>query len=281
LTGQTVSVQTLSPSNPNLKAEIGYTQTAGVVLKPAPGLSFAVDYYRITIKDAISFINGADTLIQQACYDSGGTSPYCALQSRPFGFSNTTPANAVTAFYTQELNISKISTHGIDFEANYNTRISDHPISMRVLAAYQPHTIYSTPGLPDSDQGGVAFGPLALGAQPAWRVVGFLHFEPTSNFGIDLEERWRSAMKMDPNTNDVWISNRVGPFATTDLNLAWNVEAGRTNFMFFFNIQNLLDATPPNAAYPGNGGVAGLRDGFVVGDDVVGRYFTSGVKVRF
>lgn len=281
LTGQTFTIQTLSPSNPNLKAEIGNTLTAGVVWRPLPGLSLAVDYYRININDAITLINGSDTEIQQACYASGGSSPYCALQTRPFPLSNTTPANNATLWFTQGLNISKISTHGIDFELNYSTRLFGRPSSLRFLGAYQPKTVYSTPGLPDRDQGGVAFGPLGIGAQPKWRLVGFFHIDATDNLSFDVEQRWRSSLINDPNRANIWVNNHIDSFATTNLNIAWNVSSGSTKFMFYANIQNLFDATPPNAAFPGNGGVAGYRDGFVVGDDVVGRYFTAGVRVRF
>lgn len=281
LTGQTTTIQTLSPSNPDLKAEIGNTQTVGVVWRPLPGLSLAVDYYRITISDAITLINGSDTDIQRACYESGGSSPYCALQSRPFPLSNTSPANNATLWYTQGLNISKIRTEGIDFEANYNTQLFGRPTNFRILGAYQPHTIYSTPGLPDRDQGGVAFGPLGLGAQPKWRLVGFFHIDATDNLSFDVEQRWRSSLVNDPNRDNIWLNNHIASFATTNLNVAWNLDSGKTKFTFYLNVQNLFDATPPNAAFPGNGGVAGYRDGFVVGDDVVGRYFTAGVRARF
>ena len=50
---------------------------------------------------------------------------------------------------------------------------------------------------------------------------------------------------------------------------------------FFVNVQNIFNAIPPLGAYSGNGTRAGLRDGFTVGDDPRGRYFTSGVRIRF
>jgi iron complex outermembrane receptor protein len=53
---------------------------------------------------------------------------------------------------------------------------------------------------------------------------------------------------------------------------------GRTEL--FLNVQNLFDNDAPGGAYSGNGTRAGMRDGYAIGDDVLGRYFTIGARLK-
>lgn len=281
-TNTTPTVPNPNYSNPNLTAEIGNTLTGGVVLKPLRGFSLAVDGYKIKISDAITQINGQTAEIQLACYASGGSSPYCALQSRPQGLNgNTSAANQATSWSARYLNISNVETWGIDVEANYAGRLFDRPMSIRLLAAYQPELIFRQPGLADIDMAGVGFGALGFSATPTVRLTGYVHVEPVEGISVDIMERWRNAMKLGADGTGVIQNNHIAPFATTNLNLAFAVPGSKGQYQFYVNLQNLFDAVPPAAAYVGNGTRAGLRDGFVLGDDPRGRYYTAGVRLKF
>lgn len=281
LTGTSPTVPQIDESNANLTAEIGNTVTVGLVWQPLPKLSFALDAYRIKISDAITSVSGATAAFQSACYASGGSSPYCALQRRPNGFSDRSPANAVTNWYNRSVNISEIETLGLDLEANYAGRLFGRPMSLRFLTAWQPHVYYRQPGLATSDQGGVAFGPLGMAATPAVRVSGFLRFQPAPGLTVDLTQRWRSAMQLSGDPNEVWVNNHLASFATTGINLAYRLDLGAGDVQLFFNVENLFDATPPLGAFSGNGTRAGLRDGFALGDDPRGRYLSVGLRSLF
>jgi iron complex outermembrane receptor protein len=281
LTGGSPTVPQIDESNPNLTAEIGNTTTVGVVWKPLPKLSFAADAYRIKISDAITTVSGSTTAFQQACYQSGGTSPYCALQKRPNGYTDTSAANAVTAWVNRSVNISEVETFGLDLEGNYAARLFDRPMSLRVLAAWQPHVYYRQPGLATVDQGGVAFGSGGMASTPAVRVSGYFRFRPLNDFTVDISQRWRSAMKLSGDPAEVWLNNHMRSFATTGINLAYKLELGGGDAQVYFNVENLFDATPPIGAYSGNGTRAGLRDGFAQADDPRGRYFSLGIRSLF
>ncbi|MBC2667024.1 TonB-dependent receptor [Novosphingobium flavum] len=273
----TPSVPSIDLSNPNLKAEIANTLTAGVVFKPTSRLSFAVDYYKIDIKDAITQIQGQDPTIQKICYDSKGTSPYCALQVRPVDYVTTSTNNTVTAWKTFRYNLNQVKTWGIDFEANYQGELFGRPMLLRVLAAWQPDLKIGT-----LDYSGSAFGPNGFGATPAWRVNGMFRFKPSDSLTVDITERWRSAMQLSTDPSQFWVNNHMSPFATTAVNLAWDVEDNRLGqFQFFANVQNLFNAHPPIGAFSGNGTRAGLRDGFAIGDDPRGRTYSAGVRMKF
>jgi iron complex outermembrane receptor protein len=285
LTGLSPSVPQYDQSNPDLKAEIGNTTTLGLVWKPVPKLSFAVDAYRIRISDAITQVAGSTTAFQQLCYTSGGSSPYCAMQTRPNGYTDTSAANAVTAWYTGYINISEVDTWGMDLEANYQGKLFDRPASLRVLTAWQPHVYYRQPGLVTVDQGGVAFGSLGLASTPAVRVSAFLRFKPMDAVSVEVGERWRRSMKLGGDPTQVWVNNHMASFGTTSVNVAYDFGIGlgdrEGDAQVYLNVDNLFNRNPPPGAFSGNGTRAGLRDGFSPADDPRGRYFTVGARMSF
>ncbi len=281
LTGLSPSLPQVDLSNPDLTAEIGNTLTLGLVWTPLPRVSIALDAYRIRISDAVTQIAGSTPAYQRACYASGGTSPFCALQERPLGFTNTTAANVVTRWYTKYFNIAEIETNGADLEINYGTDLFGRPASLRFLGAYQPHVYYRQPGVATTDQGGVAFGPLGLASGPSLRLSTFVRFQPVEHVSIDLFERWRNGMKLGGDPTQVWVDNHIDAFATTNATITFDFAAAGRQGQFFFSVTNLFDAHTPVGAYSGNGTRAGLRDGFALGDDPTGRYFAAGTRLKF
>ncbi len=266
-------------SNPSLTAEIGNTWTAGVVYKPgfAPGLSFAVDYYKIKIKDAITTVQGFQAVIQQGCYNQNITL-YCDLIVR-----NT--AGAVTEWRVRPVNLSVVETYGVDFEANYAGTLGGRALNLRGLAAWQPHIRYIQPGVTTLDQGGVAFGPTGLISSPSWRLTGIVSYQLTDSFKFDFMYRWRNRLKLSGNPTDVFVAGQgtIKPYGQAALNLSWKVpEPGPLqNAEFFLNIQNLFNTDPPIGNQTNTGNGAGGFGGFAVGDDPIGRYWTAGVRVKF
>lgn len=284
LTGQSPTIPSINGGNPNLTAEIGNTLTGGVVWKPSGSFSLALDAYKIEVSNAILSVNGGENAFQQACYASGGTSPYCLLQERPGSFTDTAATNQWTAVYNGLFNISSIKTWGIDLEANYSTTVFDRPFSFRLLASYQPQLQFAQPNVATREQAGAAFGPVGFAATPKWRVVGFLRFKPSDDITVDILQRWRSSMKLsgEESATQIWVNNRMDAFMTTSVNVAYTIEVDRWGKMqFYVNVANLFDAEPPIGGFYGNGTRAGLRDGYAVGDDSRGRYFTAGVKLQF
>lgn len=282
LTGLNPQVPLLTGGNPNLTAEIGSTLTAGMVFKPnfLPGFSLAIDYYDIKIDNAISSQLGYNATIQRACYDSGGTSNYCLLQTRPNGFTDTSAANAVTSWRNTVINIAQAKTHGIDVEASWAGNVFGAPVSLRGLVTYQPKLTFITPGLTTLEHAGVAFATNALYPTPKWRVSLFVNIKPTDNLTINILEKWRSPYTMKDDPAHVWLDSHVDAIAYTNINIAWDIE-GPGKFQLFFNVQNLFNADPPPAAFYGTQTVPGRMGGWAIGDDPIGRYFTGGVRVKF
>jgi outer membrane receptor protein involved in Fe transport len=274
LAGGSNQVPLQTGGNPNLIPEVGYTTTVGLVVQASDKLSLAVDAFDISVKNAILSVNGSGAAAQDACYASRGTSFYCTLQERPLGFTDTSVANRATKWYTVPLNIAEQKTQGVDFEANYKATLASHPFSLRGLVTYQPHIVNVQPGLVTGDAAGVSAA--------VWRATVFAHFSPTEAFTVDWLTRWRSRLQ---NADDKLFVIRDGSkfvqsVAFSNLNLSYRFkrEAG-SQADVYLNVQNLFNQIPPLAAGAGSTD-PGRTDGFAVGDDVVGRYYSLGVRLK-
>ena len=283
----TTNIRTENGGNPDLQPEVADTLTYGVVFRPTDNLSVAIDAFDIKVKNAIFLIQGNTPVYQQVCYASKGSSPYCQLIGRGLGIYDPTAAgatgaaNAVNLWRQTFINLAEQDTQGADIELNYKTSLASHPLSLRLLSTYQPHLVYKQPGLANFDYGGVAFGTNGIQASPVWRVTGFVNYRATDSLSIGIMERWRSSLKMhaDP-TVVVSPSAGVKSVAFTNLNVAYEPKLqSSTKLQVFLNVSNLFNTEPPQAGFWGNPNPGQFGE-FAQGDDVIGRYYTVGVKVK-
>lgn len=109
----------ITGGNPNLQEESTDTYTLGVVLTPESikGLSITIDYYNITVDDAIAQSGGSVNNVMDLCYNQiqSISSVFCQSVVRQPGGIIDTPGGV---FVLNE-NIGQIETDGIDFQANY------------------------------------------------------------------------------------------------------------------------------------------------------------------
>jgi outer membrane receptor protein involved in Fe transport len=275
LTHTTQTVPSYRGGNPNLKAEIGETKTLGVVYRPdwLPGASLSVDAFDIVIANVLLEVKGDSTPSQTACYASGGSSTYCTLQTRPLGFTNTTAANAVQAWYQYYINAAATKSYGTDIEADYAGEIAGHRFSWRNLVTWQPHFLFIQQGVTNIDMGGAVAGLAVAATNPRLRVVSTESFNVTDDLRIDLTERGRSWLRLNGDTGLLTACCRIPAIIYLDLNVAYSIEgwnvAGYTlgQSELFFNMSNMLDKDPA----PGSG---------IGYDDPVGRSFLAGVRLR-
>jgi iron complex outermembrane receptor protein len=267
--------------NPHLKPEVAHTTTLGLIFRPTSNFSIALDGYDIRIRDALAFIDGSSQSVQQACIASGGTSPLCALQVRPFGCcSNTTLANSLVAYGVEPYNIAAQRTWGADFETNYSTRVFGHGVSLRTLATFQPHLIYQQGSLVN-DQAGASYNPtFTLQPSSIWRASMFVHYDISQRFGVDLQERYRSRLRLTADPTQ-YSAGGVGSVAYTNVTLMYTIPHAEEAFSLYLNVQNVFNKQPPPAPSPTNTIFPGIAPLYAAGDDVVGRYYTLGVRARF
>jgi outer membrane receptor protein involved in Fe transport len=271
-------------------AEIAMTSTLGVVWQPTPSFSASVDAYRINIKNAINQAMGFNQQIQQLCYSSGGSSPFCGLQTRPsgcFDINNPVcrdPANRVTAWLNYFQNIATVETYGADFELNWSGNAWNHRLNARLLGTYQPHYLYAQPGQAVYDLAGVSIPRVQLTGQanlPSLRLNAILTAGVTDHFTVSLQEHWRNATTLDELSApaEYWVdgANHLDAFAYATMNMQYDFDKRLNGVSVYANIRNLFN-TPAPIGHDGNG----PNVGYAVSDEagLTGRFYTLGVKFK-
>jgi outer membrane receptor protein involved in Fe transport len=281
LTGLSPTVPQYAGGNPNLKSEIGRTTTFGAVwTTPVEGLTMTLDRYMIHVSNALATLRGDAGVYQLACYNSGGASAACRLQTRPNGFTDHSAANAVTAWYNVNINIAIVKTYGYDLELNYAATLFGRPLNARVLVNNQPQLTQEDPvALTNIYQAGVAYNTGSRYAAPKWQITGLVHYSPMDDFNVDLSGKWRSHLTGQADPSQVWINPEIPTYFTANLNLGYTVHPDFGDMELYLNIQNVFDAMPPPAAYYNSPSPGDY--GWAVGDDPVGRYFTMGIRAKF
>jgi iron complex outermembrane recepter protein len=281
-TAGTGIVPTENGGNPNLVPEKADTLTFGTVFRPSgvPGLSFAIDYYKVKLNNAISVIDGRLPSIQNLCEASNGASNFCSLYVRPLPFSDRSAANFPTLVRTVNLNASSIQTWGIDGEINYAFDVgSEGRMQIRGLVGYQPEfTTILVPGSAAQIGAGAA-ATQSTGGVPKLRLTGFISYSNPS-WSIDIQERWRSSLKWNPDRSLVFSEPDVPSVAYTDLTFTFfpGKDKGK---QIFFSVQNLFDKDPPVFLTAGTSGTPAFSFPATSGDDIIGRYFTVGARFKF
>jgi iron complex outermembrane receptor protein len=137
--------------NQNLTPETATTKTAGFVYSPSfvGGLSVAVDYFDIEVKNRISTITTPYTLSQ--CYIDN-------VQSFCDNFSRN-QAGVITQLNRGNTNMGSLSTRGVDLELNYRLqRTAYGQFSLRSQSTYLDQYIrQSTNGSPLNNYAGAYF----------------------------------------------------------------------------------------------------------------------------
>lgn len=278
-TGLTKTAVLQSQGNASLVPEIGNTLTVGVVYQPEwlNGFSVSLDYYDIELDKAITNVNGGSAEIQRLCENSNGASPYCALYIRPFPFSDRTPENTATTVLSQSLNVGKFSTKGADLEVNYtfgaDKLFASAPgrFNLRFLGSYQPKL------LTQPIVGGTITNGAGVNGLSKLRLNLTLAYS-NDVWGATINQRWKSKQSAFAAPIVSTIPD-ADAYAYTDVSLDYKLRGIGEDLVLFANVQNLFDKDPPIFGTPA--GAPGLNSPYAVGYDVVGRYYTLGVRAKF
>ena len=271
--------QRVSQGNPKLVPEVARTYTVGMVLTPGfiPGLQASVDFYNISLHNAIGSVSGTDAQVQALCNNSGGTSQYCQLYRRPIAFGApgfNTPANYPTAVLSQNLNSAFQSTEGEDYEIDYHFNMADlnddwaGGVSLRALLNVSPKIDSMTfPGAQithtTNPKGHAAiFADYTIGN---WSIDGQVHW---------FSGLWKNGLLVTP---QIFAEPRVPSFNTLDFTVSKNITFDNdSTAQVYLSVQNITNATPPIVT--GSSGNPGYGIPSPAGEDIMGRYFTVGIR---
>ena len=272
------------PQAPALVPEVANTLTAGFVYRPEwlRNFTLAVDWYRIRIANAITSISGTDPTVQNICINSGGTSPFCDFYvGRPLGPTNRDPSNIPQLILSQPFNTAYNKTTGVDAELTYHTEaptiIGDRGgFDLRALVSYQPSLKRQTlPGAVITDAAGAT-------GLAEWRVNVTLGYT-SGPLQMSVMERWHSKENQSADPTLVFTQGPIPAIAYTDLSFSYRFGGSGTEkpLQLFLNIENVFNKQPTLALGPGLATSPGFSYPAPLDQDVIGRYFTAGVRARF
>lgn len=261
---------------PGLKAEKSNTLTFGAVVSPPSlrGLSFSVDYYKISINNAIDQVSPTVTVNQCFNVDKVATSTACSSIKRNT-LDGTISGPIQFGLPSVYGNISVIKTEGLDFAADYHSGNSNGlKYGLSVAATY----IINYSKRPDPLAGinrcdGTFGGACNLEPMPKWKHTAdfMLGFD-----NISLTTRWRylGAVHEDAQT-DILVS-RISPKSYIDQTVAIEVNKA---FELRLGVQNLFNVKPPIIGDNISDNVAGST--YPNTYDVIGRSFFAAVSAKF
>jgi outer membrane receptor protein involved in Fe transport len=295
----TSGVSGFNSGNQALLPEVGKSLTLGAVFQPhfIPGLSFTVDYYRISITNVISGLTGQ--AIINRCYDDPVTinNPFCAavfrrsdpnpLIDKTFNgqanraIPNQVPLNFAVlgpAFINQPFNFAQEKARGIDFDVAYRTRLSQGiTLNLRAVATYnmdrEDYTFITDPTRSTRIHG-------TLG-DPIWAAnfsanidFGAVDFTWRMNYigkqSVDAWEVQHSWQGRAPTNPDAWPFVNYPDVAYHSIRIG--IEPTK-KFKFYFGVDNVFNRLPPYDL-TGTGGGSGIFP-------VTGRFFYGGFDVSF
>jgi outer membrane receptor protein involved in Fe transport len=276
--------QNSSAGNPNVRPELADTWTIGFTYRGGgalAGFSTSADYYKITIKDAIT--NPGATQVAALC--EAGVEQYC--EAFTYGPDPAAPGQRIhTAYLSGTLNLGSVKQEGLDVTVRYRAGApflgEQGRYTASASAAYVFHSIVDpgTVGSMPLDYAGV-LGPTGLAAVPRFRA------ELSQSIGTERWEATLQTLYIGSGIQDVAYNNPSVPGsqtindnsvpATWYFNLYGRVFVGRAKtYEMFWAINNLLDQDPrvtPQFAL--NAPVNGVYY------DKIGRRYTAGLRVRF
>ncbi|HEY1555395.1 MAG TPA: TonB-dependent receptor [Kofleriaceae bacterium] len=240
--------------NPSLQPETANTVTAGVVFEPLKGLAFTVDYWSISIKNAIS------TLPPQAvfsnCY-AGGIEKFCNLIQR----DPTT--HHITTVFDLETNVGGIDTSGLDIGGSYTSKTPYGAVRVGADVTY----LFKY----NEDTGQVALDPNTglstgkdvvihgrdyydLGVLPDLRFLVFASWVHPSGFGAGVTARYVGSFEecgsaddcqpQGPDTPQNGVHS-IDQYLTADLYIDYMLKSGAGTTKLTLGVNNVTDIAPP------------------------------------
>ncbi|MFC3031418.1 TonB-dependent receptor plug domain-containing protein [Pseudoalteromonas fenneropenaei] len=264
--------------NAALDPEKSNTYSFGILLSPEfiDGLDIAIDYFNITVEDAIQAIPSG--VIHNQCA-VGGNDEACKQISRdPATGALWLGQNAITSY---DVNIGEIETSGIDFDVSYRNDIGDYG-SMRYSVVGTWLNKFATQNLPGGDIDdcvGYWDRTTCEAPTPEYRVNFSATWVTPWDANITAKVRYfgeADEYTRDANNNVVAGDTTLGAVTYLDIAGTWQAHE---NVTFRAGINNLLDRQAPIVP----NGPSGISNGntFPGPYDALGRYLFAGVTLSF
>lgn len=278
--------------NSQLTPEKADTYTAGIVLTPSffKNFSLSVDYFDITVKEAISSVSPNLTL--ERCLATA-YSDYCSLITRDqFGslfLDSTTESGHLTGISSANVNIGNLVTRGLDFAVAYKVDLAElgldgwGTLDWGLASTYSLENSFAlTPELSRRQDCSGFFANECVGPNPKYQQRLLTTW--TTPWDLDFSVTWRYLSHVKNAYLRGYEDARIGNILDDRLDAAHYVDIGvqwymRDNVTFRAGMQNLLSRDPEFQTTVGN---SILSNGNTLPGtyDPTGRFLFFGINIR-
>ena len=231
-------VRTVSGGNPELQEEEAETLTVGFVYDVTDEISFSLDYFDITIENAVGSFGGGTSNILSVCYDpndprGGAGSVYCDTVNRR-------STGAIDFVLGAAQNVAEETLKGVDFIGSYTTEVADGQLSLDFLATYTSESDFIPgPGEAAIECAG-KFGNVCDQPIPEYKHRATVKYS-SDDYTVQLLWRYVGEVEDDDASTT---------YAVEELSAASYFDASGTyyindNYRVTAGIDNLLDKEPP------------------------------------
>jgi outer membrane receptor protein involved in Fe transport len=295
---------------PGLVPEESDTLTLGLVVAPrGRSVRFAVDYYEITIDDALTsasssrVIEGCYRGDQSLCNEITGTTMRTLSPTSPIPCPATCFSD-IEGFVSTAFNFRRYHFSGVDFSADWIKTLKSGNLQLRLLAnrtlhqriwpnvnnASETYDLAGTTGAPTQFVGDwAAAADLTASVMATWRRDNFSitgHIRYVADGVNDLllvgPDDPRYDITVPRTTNQTVNVNTVPSYEVYTLSGSYDFAlAGDRSLQLYGVINNLLDEDPPligGSRGFSAGGVGGAQPQFF---DTMGRTYRVGVRMEF
>lgn len=277
-----------------LKAEHSTSYGFGVVLtvpRDVADLSFAVDYFNVSVKDEVTTLNN---LILNRCYeaeDFGPDNVYCALidPRRP---ASDPQRGTLSSFLNPYLNVSEQRASGIDFDLRYGTGLFGGKFLFKAQATRNLHQYYQLFSTDERSDYNGTLGVQGFGAGPKWVGNAEVRYTLPGNvvtfrYGVQYVGPQDSSDSVDPTLSPapfLGVINadlRAEDYFNHGISVQFKIqEVGQVTM----GINNLTNALPPRiSSFPtSDGQFTRIGNYFNSSNyDLIGRSFFMNVTRTF
>ncbi len=238
--------------NPNLEAEASRTTTAGITIIPPTirSLRVSFDYFDIDIENAIGNVSAQQVI--DLC--GQGSSGACGAIVRD-------SSGTISSIAASSLNFVNIRKSGIDAEIDY-------ALSTAGAGTWRISGIVAWTQGYKNNNSFIVNNLLGVRGTPTTAGNLSLHHE-MGRFQSMLRARYFSAVRFtDPNQLNLH-DNRIPAYTYCDAGVRYRFPVKGSDMQAYANVNNIFNKDPPITTFQGEG------------YDLVGRYFTAGVRVSF
>ncbi|MBW3164164.1 TonB-dependent receptor domain-containing protein [Ferrimonas balearica] len=255
-----------------VQEEEAETYSVGLIWQIIDDISLTVDYYDISIDNAIA--STGRTTVLRRCYESDPSQfdPTCQGQVVRNGDGALTEVDTGTA------NENQIDTNGVDVEITYSTELFGGDFNSSIAYAWLGEYVRTSIESADSvDYAGEV-------VYPENRAVMNLGYR-LNQFDVSWRMRfWGSVVDSKDGDNlnlgtglPLTNANHIDAVTYHDLNFGYEfMDSARA----FLGVRNVFDKTPPLLPQATNYGGTGINTASEA-YDVTGRYFYAGVSLKF